>query len=435
VTISPYVMAEADEATGSREPPADAGAGRVRLLERPLWGKREVWVRTAPSFVPRKELYRGLRYQAPAADDLTKREGAKVGEFVKAAKAAGLKVYMQVQAAIPPGYRVQFGGPTLDDVPLLPNGKEASRRLAQNGSLASRNILDYEHALIRDLVTQYPDIDGIRFDWPEYPPYFLDAAFFDFCGHARTAALREGFNFDQMKRDVGLLYENLHGGLTNEMLRRWVSPDGGRYALLRLVSDFPGVAEFIRFKATLVERMIQGFRHVMDEAGGEDMELMPNASPPPWTIVSGMDFRRVARYSSAISVKLYTMHWPMMLRFYGDQLMEKNPGLDGALLTEALVQFLDITDNGGLPGLEDYHYPGPEEAHPVGAEAQKRKIATAQAEAGETPVLVLAHGYGPLDDFNRRLKLVADSPADGAWINRYGYISDEKLDVIGSIWR
>lgn len=71
VATSPYVMAPADEKTGSREPPADAGAGKVRLLDRPLWGKRELFVTTAPSFSPDERLYRGLRYQPPSPQELT----------------------------------------------------------------------------------------------------------------------------------------------------------------------------------------------------------------------------------------------------------------------------------------------------------------------------------------------------------------------------
>ena len=66
IATSPYVMEPADEKTGSREPPVDAGAGSVRLLDRTLWGKRELFVKTAPSFAPDKKLYEGLRYQ-PAA--------------------------------------------------------------------------------------------------------------------------------------------------------------------------------------------------------------------------------------------------------------------------------------------------------------------------------------------------------------------------------
>jgi hypothetical protein len=34
-----------------------------------------------------------------------------------------------------------------------------------------------------------------------------------------------------------------------------------------------------------------------------------------------------------------------------------------------------------------------------------------------------------------RFELVADSEADGVWINRYGYLSDAKLDAVGAIWR
>ena len=43
VATSPYLMEEADPQTGQREPPADADAGSVRLLDRPLFGKREVY--------------------------------------------------------------------------------------------------------------------------------------------------------------------------------------------------------------------------------------------------------------------------------------------------------------------------------------------------------------------------------------------------------
>ena len=373
VAISPYLMEEADRETGNREPPADAGAGSVRLLDRPLFGKREVWVRTAPSFVPDKSLYKGLRYQPADPTELTRREGKVLNEFIRAAQSRHLKVYLQVQAAIPPGYRVQFGGPVDDDRALLPDGRIPPRRLAKNGSLASPHILDYEHALLRDLIRNYPDIDGIRVDWPEYPPYFLDSVFLDFSAHAERAAGRLGFDFERMRRDVGALYAKLHGGLSDDDLLPWAEPDGGRYALLDFLAERPGVGEWLRFKARLVERMLAGFRRAMDEAGGRHMELMPNAFPPPFTAVSGMDFGAVAKYSSAISVKLYTMHWPMMLRFYGDQIMGANAGLSSQLLTRALVALLDIADDEGLPDLEDYSYPPPDLPHPVGARAQARK--------------------------------------------------------------
>ena len=163
------------------------------------------------------------------------------------------------------------------------------------------------------------------------------------------------------------------------------------------------------------------------------MEMMPNAFPPPWTIASGMDFRRAARHSSAISVKLYTMHWPMMLRFYGDQIRDANPDLTDAALTRALVEWLDVADDQGFSRLQQYKYPAPDQPHPVGSKAQHRKIAQAQADAGDTPIYVLAHGYGPVDDFRRRLTVAHQAGQHGFWVNRYGYLSDEKLAIIGQV--
>ncbi|MCB1235838.1 MAG: twin-arginine translocation signal domain-containing protein [Verrucomicrobiae bacterium] len=433
VTTSPYVMAEADKETGNREPPADAGAGSVRLLDRPLFGKREVWVTTAPSFEPKKELYDGLRYRPAPPTDLTRREGGIVAEFVEAAKKAGLKVYFQIQAAIPPGYRVQFGGPVEDDQPRLPDGSVPPRRLAKNGTLCSPEIVGYEHALIRDLLAQYPNIDGIRFDWPEFPPYFLDSCFVDFGPHAKAAAARLGFDFDLMQREVGAFYQKLLGGLTNRDLGSWLTRDFANFGMARGLSNHPGIGEFLRFKATVVEETVAGFRRVMDEAGGADKAMMPNAFPPPFTLATGLDFGRVGRHSTAISSKLYSMHWMMILRFYGDAILEKNPGLDSKLLTRALVKTLGIADGAGLENLEDYRYPGPEEPHAYGPKAMARKIRQAQAEAGKCPVYTLGHGYGPVDDYRERMRIGWEASRAGMWVNRYAYLTDEKLKILGEV--
>jgi hypothetical protein len=433
VTISPYVMEPADPKTGSREPPIDAGAGKVRLLDRPLWGRRELFVRTAPSYVPERKLYAGLLYQPAPPTELTRSQGPVVRDFIRAGRARGLKAYFQIQAAIPPGYRVQFGGPVDADQPRLPDGRIPARRLANNGSLASPDIRSYTQALIRDLCRAYPEMDGLRVDWPEYPPYFLDDLFLDFSRPARLAAQRLGIPFEPMRRELASLYRLLHGSLTNRHLAAWLDPDGGRYELLRRLADRPLLLEFLRFKALLVEELLAGFRKALTEAAGAGKELLPNAFPPPFALASGMDFARAARHAAGISVKLYTMHWPMMLRFYGEELRAANPGLSEALLVRALVRWFDIADDEGSPSLSDYSYPEPDQPHPVGLEAQARKIRQAQAAAGATPVYALAHAYGPPEDFRTRVRTAYQAAGRRLWVNRYGYLSDEKLEIIGEV--
>lgn len=432
VCTSPYVMEPASEKTGAREPPDDAGAGGVRLLDRALWGRRELFVRTAPSFVPDPRLYAGLRYQPVGPGDLTQRSGAVVGEFIRAAKAAGLKAYLQIQAAIPPGYRVQFGGGHEQDQPRLPGGRIPTRRVDRNCSLASVEVRRYAEALIQDLCRAYPEIDGIRPDWPEYPPYLLDSAFLDFSEPARAAASRLGISWEPMKRDALAAYEALHGALSNRDLEAVMAGDGGRFALLRAMASRPGLAALMEFKAILADELLAGMRAALTRAGGAGKELVPNAFPPPFTAVSGFDFRRAAVHSSSISVKLYTMHWPMMLRFYGDALLRANPGLTSPLLAAALVRLMDIGEK-PLGGVESYSYPEPEVAHPVSHAAMARKIQQARLETGSTPVNALAHGYGPLPDFEARLKVAWGSSGGRVWINRYGYLSGEKLDIIRSV--
>lgn len=428
IATSPYVMEPSNDPNAGREPPVDAGAGSVRLLDRPLWGKRELLVKTEPSFVPEVRLYNGLRYQPAAPGDLTRKSGTVIRDFLRAAQSRHIKTYLQVQAAIPPGYRVQFGGPVGDDRPQLPDGRVPPRRLANNGSLASPHILDYTLALTRDLLRAYPDIDGIRYDWPEYPPYFLDDVFLDFGPHAARAAARMGFDFERMRTDVLALYQLLHGGLTNAHLERVLALDGGRDALLTSLMDRPGILDWLRFKGALVGELAERLRAALPPR----IALSFGVFPPPFSTVSGMQYSRIAKYASELHCKLYTMHWPVIFRFYGDALLAANPKLDEALLVAALGQWLEIQDPPYAKRLADFRYPEPDEPHPVGRAAQIRKVRDAQRAAGATPVYSFVHGYGPVADFAARLAAGREGSAHGIWVNRYGYLRNEKITLLGS---
>ncbi|HEX5077779.1 MAG TPA: hypothetical protein VFV80_01435 [Geminicoccaceae bacterium] len=432
VATSPYVMAPADEATGVREPPGDAEAGKVRLLDRPLWGRRALFVRTAPSFVPDRSLYRGLRYQPSAPDGLGTAEGGIVADFIAAAKARGLEVHLQVQAAIPPGYRVQFGGPLDDDLACLPDGSPLGARVDKNGSLASPHIQAYGCALIRDLVRAYPAIDALRVDWPEYPPYSFASLFTDFSGHAEAAAGELGFDFAAMRADVLALFRELGGKLEDGDLEAALAPDAG-YWLLRRLARRPAILAWLRFKAALSLRLLAAYHAVLNDAGGGRIAFVPHAFPPPWSLLSGFDYAAASAHCDGIGVKLYTMHWPMMLRGYGEALLAKNPRLSEALLARCLARLCDVRDDGPAQ-IGDFAYPEPDEAHPVGAGAQARKITRARAEA-RVPVYAFAHGYGPTEDVAARMAVAWRASDRRMWVNRYGYLRDAKLDALGALPR
>jgi hypothetical protein len=399
VATSPYVMAPSDDPAAGREPPIDAGAGSVRLLDRDLWGRRELRCVTAPSFTPDRELYQGLRYQPAEPTDLTPAEGPKVGSFIAAAKARGLEVHLQVQAAIPPGYRVQFGGPLADDQPLLPDGSRHENRVDKNGSLASPAIGAYLEALVRDVAAAYPTIDALRLDWPEYPPYTLESWLFDFSADAANAARAKGYDWDAMRAAARRIQAN---------------------PALVLEEGLGTLETLGRFKADLSVDLLTLARAALPPS----IALVAHAFPPPWNRLSGFDYARVGAVADDIAVKLYTMHWPMMLRAY---LLSMNR-LDDA--GAAAIQ--KLFDTGDAP-LADLRYPEPDEPHPVSADAQARKIASARAAAPR--IHAAAHAYGPLDDVVARARVAWEASGRRLWINRYGYLSDAKLRALGKALR
>jgi len=351
VACNPTVTAPGDKSNGSWQPPADAGAS-VRLFDRPLWGKRELWVRSGPSFRPNPEYYRDTPYAPRRANDLTESAGPVVGQFVRAAKGRGLKVYFQVGAVQPPGLREQ-------DVPRLPDGRLPRDRMAATGSLASEAIRGYNRAYVRDLFDHYPELDGLRLDWPEYPCYKLDEAFQDFGGPVRAWAERHGYDFPAIQKEVGRFYAALHGGLTHADLEDFATEDRGKFTLLRLFRSHPGVLEWLRLKAALSVDLLREWRLALLTYGGAGRELSANAFAPPFSLLTGFDFSGAALPCASLSAKLYTMHWGLMVRFWGEVLLARNPGLDEALLVRALVHLLDLTD--GEPGtrLAEYDYPDP----------------------------------------------------------------------------
>jgi hypothetical protein len=430
VACNTSVTAPAAEGQGAFQPPIDAGAS-VRLFDRPLWGKHALWLRSGPGHRAAERFFESSPYQPRQPNDLTDTEGPKIGQFIRSAKDAGLKVYIQTGATDPPGLRSE-------DLPRLPDGTVPQGRMANTGSLASPAIRQHIRAWAHDIFTAYPEIDGIRPDWPEYPCYTLGEAFQDFGDHAQAWAGRHGFDFPAIQEQVADFYTYLHGSLSDRDLTDFAGPDRGKYAILRLLNRFPGLADWFRLKAALSADLLRDWKYAIESAAGPHKELAANAFMPPFSYITGLDFAMASEHCDSVAPKLYTMHWSLMVKFWGDELLAHNPGLDENLLTRALVNLLDIADverNQATLSLDRYGYPEPDEPHPIPDDPQIRKIEQVRAAVrGSTEVCALVHGYGPLEDFRRRLQLVADSAVDGVWINRYGYLADAKLDAIREIW-
>lgn len=435
IATSPYVMREVSEGDGHREPPIDAGAGKVRLLERPLWGKQELWVETTPSYTPELAFYSGSSYKPPEQSPWGIGKSKLIDEVIEACHDAGLEIYFQVQAAIPPGFRVQFGGPLDQDAPRLPDGRIPADRVAKNASLVSPNVRSYQTALLKDLLVRYPSLDGIRLDWPEYPPYRLDSIFVDFSDHMRSFAEANGIPFHDIQQAVAGLYRLIHNGLTDKDLETLTTPNEISAWLLSRGLSAQLLQEWLSLKALAVSTLLNDARETIQNVTTNDCKLIAHAFPPPWSQLSGMQFEHASQNCDGIAVKLYTMHWSMMLRYYLEQIHDSNPNLSETLLIKVLYQLLCVADDPPPTEISQVKYPGPEDLHIRGPIAQANKITEAQRHAAETPVYSLIHGYGTNEDFQNRFITAFDAANGRAWLNRYGYLGNSKLTAIGEYVR
>jgi hypothetical protein len=428
IATSPYVLEPVPDGDGAREPPLDAGAGRVRPLDRPLFGRHELWVRTAPAFAHDFARYAGLRYQPSPSTALTQRYEDLLDRTLEACGRRGIAVLLQVMAASPPGYRVQFSAAHREDQCLLPDGRTHDARVDRNASLASMDVARYTGALVAELATRYPGVAGFRLDWPEYPPYDFTSALFDFNASACALMAARGHDPHRVACEAIAWSSVLRATVVHAASRGTLAklPASGPWRAL--VDGSGPLAPLFAAKREAVSRLLQTVRRSLDDVGGERRRLELQAFPPPFHTVSGFPLDALHGVADAVGIKLYTMHWPMIARFWASDLVAPHGGAVEAV-SAALAQafgFVDAPVDGTT-----VRYPEPHEPHPVGAQAQREKIATAQAIAGTVPVMAFAHTYGPLDDVVARCVL-ARSTGRPLWLNRYGYLSDAKIAALAA---
>lgn len=439
VAITPGVFVPGTSENGVREPPLDV-EGAVRELDRPLWGSKGAHVQRFSPYAADPAIWRDVPFSPPVLAPPEHRVDV-TRDLIDETRLRGMDAFVILSPTVIPGLPgghsmsggIASGAP--DERPLPIGGVRSDRIIAGQGCPNNERVRSLVIARVREAIHHYGDAAGFLFDWVEYTCYFPEDAFTCVCSACQREAARLGFDWESITGAVRAMWDRLHA-LTDDDLRRVRS--AGSLDVLLPVAHMAALAEFGRFKALSVARLFELIIETVRRSDAPHLSVGASGFPPPWSAVTGSEFRTTAPHVDKVRPKFFTFHWAMMVRWYGESIRAWNPHLDERLVVTALLAVFGLS--GGHQEhrrlLTDYGMPAPTEPHPLTATDLRRKLEQVVSEVdGQARVEGYVHSYQPAETFGELVHAIEDTDVDGMWIQRYGYLSEEKLDILGESWR
>jgi hypothetical protein len=426
IGLWPWLVEPVEAGEGTRIPDLHID-GYKRLLSRPLWGRRELYVRSFLAYDPDPGLYIDSPYQPPPA--------APAGldrkiphRMVEEAHLRGMQVHLGICPIIPSKLPSEDRPVRIDGIPVQPP------YVANSACLNNAKGQHYALASIEDMLRNFPMADGLILDWVEFGAYRLEDHFTCFCEHCEREAKAAGIDWELVRRDVAALWDWLHK-LTPQSIRRSVRTLENPSELVEQLTHYPGWLHFLKFKAESVVGFYKQVRRLMDGIGFQAEGLSARGWCPPWNRSSGMDYRALAGVCDAVAPKLFTFDHAAMPRWYGETLLAWNPTLSESRILDALIAWMNLPDNFEHRSLAHYAIPAPAEEHPAKLEVYQTRLEEVVDQVdGRARCYPISHSYLPASQWKRMVTLIRDCPVDGMWVNMYGYLSEDKFRILEQIW-
>jgi hypothetical protein len=431
IAVWPTLNVPTDGTNGGRMPDLHIDGYR-RLLARPLWGKRELNVDSFLAYEPTPALFVGGPYRPPSvarAVPTAELDRTVPQKMFEEAKRRGMEVHLGIGPFVPPGVRPQ-------DQPVVVDGNTIGPPyIARSACLNNPDARHYALASIEDMLLHYPGIDGLILDWVEFGAYRLEEHFTCFCPHCQAAAHKAGFDWTVIQRDVYSLWERLHT-LTDHDLQHALRMSDSLSAFLELLAAYPGWQQFLAFKSQSVVTFYERVRQLLDTLDLETVTLTARGWCPPWNRSSGSDYRALADICGAISPKLFTFDHAVLPRWFGQKLQDWNPALSESHILDTVIAWMNLQDDFEPRSFDLYQIPAPEEPHPARLESYGARLQEVASQVGgRASFYPISHPYASDKQWREMVSLIRESPADGMWVNMYGYLSDPKLEILKDIWR
>lgn len=237
--------------------------------------------------------------------------GDIVGEFIEAARAAGLKAVLwlpvlRFEAAVredPSLAAVDVWGTVADykRLFLCPSRKE---------------MRDFIAAVVEDLLSRY-EFDGLELDYVRYPkppvayayPKAVVSMLACLCPHCVARARAAGIDTDELISALRRFGEEVRESINKAPT--YPSPSDADFAtslmadLVRSLAECPVVVKWLEFRASLIEEVVALIRDKVKELNPK-VVLSADLYPPSASWIVGQDYRRLGRLLDRVKTMLYT---------------------------------------------------------------------------------------------------------------------------------
>jgi hypothetical protein len=237
---------------------------------------------------------------------------------------------------------------------------------------------------------------------------------------------------------VRVLWDSLHT-VTPEGVRNLTRSGDWGDVVADPSAMLDGFTAWLDFKAESVSLAIDDLRAVMAEDGAGEMLLATSEFALPWGRMTGSAYASTARGITSQRIKLYSFHWLMMVRWWADTVLSWNRGsaVTPEEITSGMLALfaLSLKDAPEKLAPDQFGMPAPDASHNLTPESYTWRLDNAlDFREDQAPVLPLLHAYRPAAEFAELLEVLRPYSQDGLWINRYGYLGDDKLAMLREAW-
>jgi len=293
--------------------------------------------------------------------------------------------------------------------------------------LNTPGLAEYMKGYLKDILENYPDIDGVIVDHLEIPSYTSDLLFTCFCNACRRTADKLGYDFERMKLAALKTYRDLVY-LDEKTIKKIADGEIGFSDLLGSVIGDEYIREWLEFRFETINKLANELRQVIIDVD-PNLEFHIDAITTSFAPCSGVSFKRLSSYAHMINPKLYPATdlwgWRTRIKDYIN-LVRQNKPIDDATMFRFLEKLFGIKGLSNFSSLDElYKKPLPVELFINELEKASLLFGTKQRVR---PWLRI--DYAMVDEIRNMLRAVKLAGVEGVFIRNYAAATQVKLNIV-----